>query len=136
MDNHKENTVTSKDSWVAKSSITQMHIVETIHDICSALAPYELNFKDHYIGLSLNGITQNPIKLRPRQRFTYLECYWIPYSEKLEDDLSLTKLDYKYDPSKSCMKLTLKTENDYQKNKELINKLIVASITNRKHSNG
>ena len=121
-------------TWIEKSSVTQMQIVYEIYNNSPALKSYDLNYKDHYIGLVHNGISQNPIKFRPRQQFTDLECYWIPSLKAYENYLDGMNLQFDYNKSSKCLKFTLKSNNDYYENKELIDKVIAASVNNRIHS--
>ena len=124
----------SRNDWVNKTSVAQMQTVETIYRECPSLSEigFILNYKDHYIGLSKYGRAKNFIKFRPRQRYTYLECYRISSISEYEEKLRQSLLNFSFDERKRCLKIKLSNEGEYLSNQDLIDSIIISSLYSTK----
>lgn len=110
--------------WEAQVPRPILQIVDSIFEAVKALdASYELNYKKYFIGLARNGIANNFVHFRPKQKFVKF-TFKLDQSEELEKKIEASGIEL-IGFDKKWREYTLRlTPSDYQAHKDLLAEIV------------
>ena len=128
-DEEEQYEITDRKFWEAHSSPKMLGEVDKIFESMKRdfISGYELKYNKFYIGMAKDGSAKNFLTFRPKKNWLYISF------KGNEDIESLKKaeafgLELTYKAAWKDNTLKLVNYNQYQKNKEFIDKLIKGSM--------
>ena len=119
--------VTDRDYWLKRGTPQTVAMADKLLSYVLEFEPgAELNYNKFYIGLKVNGRTNNYALFRPKKGFIGLEIR-LPKTEENDaviNDADITTLDYSKRYSQYRLRIT---ENELEEKSEIIKQLLVAS---------
>jgi hypothetical protein len=116
--------ITNRNYWEQKGEKKIVKIADEVLNLINEIQPgYELNYNKFYIGLSMNGKSDNFILFRAKKSFLRIEIR-LERSELLENEIEEKGLDLMdYDKRNNRYRIRL-FQNDIKKHSEFIKELI------------
>jgi len=102
-DDIPEKEQTDRDYWLKKSSTEVITIADGILPLIKQFKPnYELNYNKHYIGLKLDGISNNFCLFTPKKKFIWLRLKMAKNAEMEADSEQTDIIIEEYDTERNC----------------------------------
>lgn len=109
----------SRGDWESRVPKTILHLADQLFEVIKGLdASYELNYKKYFIGLARNGIANNFVQFRPKQKFLKI-TFKLDERPELEKRLEASGLEVTYE--KKWSEYTVRVSpNEFANHKDLL----------------
>ena len=130
-DDEEEYEATDRKYWEVRTTKEQLKLVDAIFEQSEPLNCFELKYNKFYIGLTKNGIANNPVIFRPRKNYIYMQFFRIKDEDMFGSRLDEAGLSYDFDTRRSSLRIRINQLDDYTKNKELIDEIVALAVSNK-----
>lgn len=123
--------ITDRAYWENRSTPKIMKSIDAIFKSISEYAPgYELKYNKFYIGVIKDGIVKNFVGFKPKKNYLYFEVKGEENNELIKS-IENDGLEITYTPRWKIYSVSLKSFDDYNKHKEVLDKLVRLSMEYR-----
>lgn len=124
-DEEEEFEVTDRNYWNSKSTPKMLKLVDQIFESTKDfMGDYELKYNKFYIGITKDGVAKIFIYFKPKKNFVYLNIKTGEETSEFTVAFENAGLDVSYVPRNRSYAVKINSYNDYEKNKELIDRAI------------
>ncbi len=121
-DDDAEAEIADRSFWEKKGSKASVALVEAIVEKISAIVPGIVpKYNKPYIGITINGNAKNFVQFKPKKSFL---AFFIRANENTIEELDTGDLDIDYINRIRSYRVRMKSIEEYENNREIIEKLI------------
>lgn len=126
-DEDEQEVATDREYWEKRTSTKMMNEIDKIYkSLGDIVSGFTLKYNKFYIGLSKDGISRNFLMFRPKKSFLYLVIKSEENNTMIQE-LENEGLDITYNPRWKELKIKFNNFETYNKNKTIIDKVILCS---------